>query len=189
MPKLWSFDDCGCADESRDTDRWSLDVGKDDEWTWLLFKGQRLDHWVEPTLAAEYDGPLEDMPWVGFAHVVSTRFKDYLDAEYPGHAQFLPVHITRRGKPMKIPQYWAVNWLHLIDCIDHEQSIYRVNYYEGIKKLSMDRLVVDLRKVPEHVKIWRVLDYDVCIARDEVREKLYQTDFVGFQFYPANASA
>lgn len=188
MTPIWYFDNCGCADESRDADRWSLSVEKDENWTWSLRKGLLVNQWAEPVLSAGEDGPLEDMPWVGFAHVVSTRFREFLEAEYPGHAQYLPVHITRYGKPMKIPQYWAVNWLNLIECIDHERSDYKVNYYGGIKKLSMNKLVVDLKKVPEHVKVWRVLDYSVCIARDEVRTRLYQTDFVGFQFYPANAS-
>ena len=188
MTRLWQLSDSGCVDPDRETTRWGVSAGKTFEWTWLLNNGQPIDQWNTPSMAAESDGPLEDMPWVGFAHVVSTRFREFLEAEYPGHAQYLPVHITRHGKPMKIPQYWAVNWLHLIDCIDHERSDYKVNYYDGIKKLSMNKLVVDLKKVPEHVKIWRVLEYSICIARDEVRTRLYQTDFVGFQFYPANAS-
>ncbi|HLP83801.1 MAG TPA: DUF1629 domain-containing protein [Phycisphaerales bacterium] len=80
------------------------------------------------------DGP-DDMEDVllqissGNYHFVNNRVRDVVESICPGHAQFLPISLRRKGKPRwQAPgPYWLMHWLRLVDCFDREKS-------DGVRK-------------------------------------------------------
>lgn len=114
---------------------------------WIASPKEKLVFDIEPFF------PLEDMPWTGSVPLVSERFKNFIEANAPGHAQFFEAELRLPNKPINpsdkkymLPKgkrlykklypngfdpevlrptqpYYVVNWLHSVDCIDVERSL------------------------------------------------------------------
>lgn len=113
---------------------------------WVAAPKEKVVFDIEPFF------PLEDMPWTGSVPLVSDRFKKFIEAEAPDHAQFFEAELVLPTKPIDpsdkkymLPKakrlykklypngfdpevlrpmqpYYIVNWLHSVDCIDLERT-------------------------------------------------------------------
>jgi hypothetical protein len=125
-------------DDSGGTGRLSIESVGDDAWLESLKEGRRVGR-TRRTPRFKVVPPLrrvEDMPWCGAAHVVSSWFRRFLQREAPGHAQFFRAEVTGPKRLLSMlaaaePYYYVVNWLHLIDCIDLRKSEYDVEEEPG----------------------------------------------------------
>lgn len=137
---------------------------------------------VEPPL------PLEDMPWSFEVHVVSERLRAWFEREAPDHAQYIECSFYGPKKLIPKTPYYLVNWLHLVDCIDMKKSEYEVlppSKRGGEPEYDFDHFVVDPKKVPKDVLIFRPKLYETVVAIDtRLADKLKASEFTGPQFYP-----
>jgi len=167
---------------------------------------------ARPVVEIEPPFPLEDMPWSFIVPIVSQRFKEFLETEAPGHAEFFEVELVgpkpfdpdslkhmlpkgrRRFKAM-FPNgfdpealrprqpYYVVNWLHALDCIDRERSIR--DSAPDDPDITFEVIEIDPRRVPEDVLIFRPVLFMVTTYIDtRLAKKILDAGFTGPQFYP-----
>lgn len=175
----------GRADEGDAEERWSGTLRLDHLVESSMTDGKILEEWTTTRLEMDSKGPAEDMPWAGrYCHIVSTRLRDLIEKHAPHHAQFLPLRTTYKGEELPGSRYWAVVWLHVIDCFDRGRSKFHEVKRPRDTILSFDRLVIDTAAVPEHVLVCRV-KYDVVttIIRKELRKILDANKITGCQYY------
>jgi hypothetical protein len=140
-------------------------------------------------LVIEAEGSFDDMPWTGqclFAG--SDRLREVVERDFPGHAQFLPTSIRYEdGRPFTAVRYWAINWLHEVDCIDWKRSRYsRVegSEYRNGGFWRFDQVVVDPDKVPERIHVFRLKEFEeMLIITERGRRLLEASGVTGCQYY------
>jgi hypothetical protein len=124
----------------------------------------------------------EDMPWCGILQVVSAKLRDLIEKEFPGHAQFVPLRVTGKSSDL---EFFAVNWLHVVDCIDLAKSevLSSETNAQGDVEYDFDRIVIDSKRVPESVFVYRLRHMEVTVMCDTlVRDAFRKHKITGPQF-------
>jgi hypothetical protein len=149
----------------------------------LLFQGQRIKTSSRPPLVEiTSQVPLEDMPWDHGLPIVSTRLRDLLEQEAPGHAQFIQVRLGGPEWLLPTNHYFIVNWLNLIDCIDRRKSEYEGE--PGTNEFVPVRIVINYGAIPQAVKIFRLKHMASTVLIDEkVATVIKASGISGPQFY------
>lgn len=190
--RYWDLSDLGEAHEPEEPGyRWQVDSTLDNTQEWRLQEGQSIDDWPERVeMKCHTPGPAEDMPCCGcVGHLMSDRLRRLIEARAPDHAQYLPVVMMYKDKPLDIGPYWMANWLHVIDCIDEEKSDIRPSKYPDLPPNTVN-LVVDPRRVPEDVLICRTkTDSLMVLIRDDLKREIQEAGMTGCQFYRVDHSA
>jgi hypothetical protein len=160
--------------------RWIVKPPWDFKFEWKLQNGGILETWEEVAVQGRQAELLDDMPWsLDSNFFVSDRFREFLEAEVPGHAQFLPVRMEGPGVDEAHRRYWAVNWLHLLDCIDLPRSM-----DEGTAGPWMPTVVIDPARIPPDILVGRLKHRLVTtIIRGDLVKKIKKAKFTGPQFY------
>lgn len=118
------------------------------------------------------------MPSVSHGHtIISNRFRQLLEAEAPGAAQYLPITIEGPDSDKIGQPYWAVNWLRVFECLDKEHSV--TDVHEGVERIMFP--CVDPRKVPDDGVLGLLGGYTVIVLiRDDLRKKIKAAEMTGF---------
>jgi len=99
------------------------------------------------------------------------------------HAQFLPVTLEGLGVDEVHREYWLVNWLKRLDCLDESRSM---NEYESGMVYS-GWTVVDPRLFPPNVLVGRLNSkgdhYSQTVIRGDLLAKLIQGKLPGPQIH------
>lgn len=150
--------------------------------TWDFMKCKRIRTWRRPTYRGQATKVFEDFPWtVDGMHLVSKALKSFFEEEAPGHAQFLPVTMKGPGVGRTHRNYWLVNWLKRLDCLDESRSL---NHYD-FGPVYAEWTVLDPGRFPPDVLIGR-LDtkgdhYPQTLIREDLATKLVRAKFTGPQ--------
>jgi hypothetical protein len=186
--RLWNLSNAGDAQGvGRDPLMLAPSLSPKESWRFCL--GREIRDIARILFLVEALGSHDDMPWtVSCVFAASNRLKAVLELELPSHAQFIPAQVQEKaGDAFMGDEYWALNWLHIIECMDPERSQYELvedpNEPSG-SRYSFDRLVVDPRKVPDNIHIFRVREFCTkLIVTDTGRSILEDAGITGCQFY------
>jgi hypothetical protein len=184
VTELLEFSDSGGEEDTRSIVFDDIDV----ETSAALVEGKPITHWNAGVRVRQRSkGTLEDVPWSmpGGAPIVSDRVRAVFEREAPGQVQFVPLAITRRGKPIDGPQYWIMNLLHVVDCFDRKRSGYSTEVEDGVLKyfFEFNGLVLNCGRVPSHVKVFRVEHFEeTMVMRAEPRQALDADAITGMQY-------
>lgn len=149
--------------------------------------------WPDDVAADSYDDfPIEDLPLAVEAPMVSQRTRELIERVAPGCAQFLPVTMTHRGKPMRIGRYWVMNMVKPVDCLDPELGTTTPVPERIAKHMPADsvQLVYERTRflrsvVPADAALFRMRkQYITVVARDDVREAFESHGITGVKFKP-----
>jgi len=128
-------------------------------------------------------GPIEDMPW-GFAsqqHVVSDRFKSFLEEHAPGQVHFSPITILYRRKRCTSTRYWVTHWTHEVECHDEHRTLFN-DFKRADGSRSIFHLAVDLRRVPSNVLVFCPKWHKSVLIRRSLMLAIEASGMTGQQF-------
>lgn len=147
-----------------------------------LETGSKLRYTKYPVVGRADRRLLEDCPWVDSeVAVVSTRFKDIIESAAPGQCQFIPIDIMYNELPVD-NDYWVLNLLNVIDCIDKHRSIEFRRSNDQMDE-SYYFPVVNPEKVPTEISIFRVkLSEANIMVRSKLRDTIRRARVSGVQF-------
>lgn len=165
--------------------RWWIE-NRDYEWLrtmeWLLLRGVPLKsrEWPSPAPIYTYTKcrRIEDMPMTSASiDIVSDRLREIWEREAPGAVQFWPVRVEPVGCEPVTGQYWAVNWLAVVDCLAPE------SFDEDERGRFVQFCIVDRKRIPSDVKIGVVRGYEVQrFIRSDLKRKMIAEGIIGPQY-------
>lgn len=160
--------------------RWVIEPPWDFEFEWTLHNGVPVRDWQEVTVKCRKTTVFADAPFsLDSNFFVSDRLREFLEAEAPGHAQYLPVRMEGPGVGEAQRRYWVVNWLHLLDCLEGPTSAEIRASGTGLRMV-----VIDAERIPPNVLVGRLKDRRVTtIVRSDLVRKIKKAKFTGPQFY------
>lgn len=148
----------------------------------------RPNQWPdEVVIDATSDGPLEDMPWTSWFHVVSDRLKEFLSSELLGVVQFLPLQIHFKQRPVSDRPFWVANWLQVVDCVDVERSVWGKRPIEEPSLGVVPHITLPFIRrssIPASATVFRVAMHEsYVLITDAFKQSLCREGFTGLQFY------
>jgi hypothetical protein len=103
--------------------------------------------------------------------VVSAKAKDFFAGESAGKIEFLPIKIINHKGRVASDSYFVVNPLDIVDCIDKDASVVKMNPINKQIK-GCKQLVLKADAIPPELKIFRLKDWpDVVVIRRELAVK------------------
>ncbi len=142
-----------------------------------------------PVATASRSKSIEDFPFNVGGDIVqlSQRAKEVLEAEAPGQCEYIEQYVGPPPHEDHGPiagcidyKMYVLNILNLVDCIDREKSDWR-----GPNGTYVN-IVMDVSKVPDHLKIFRVLDHEFAVyIRDPLYRAMKFAKLTGFTVVPA----
>lgn len=112
--------------------------------------------------------------------VVSGRVKGFVETLDLEDVEFLPVRIINHKGRLASDDYWIVNPLTVVDCIDTDASDIEWNKIEPDRISFCDELVLRDDEIPEELRIFRPKHLeDVVLVHEEVGEALAAEGFPG----------
>ena len=115
--------------------------------------------------------------------VISNRIKQLLLSEIVSKVEFLPVSIRNHKGRIASKDYFIMNPLDVVSCIDLDKSFVRWNHIKNDLINSCNQLVLNEDIIPESCKVFRpkFLPTEILIS-DELVEKLKNANFTGLNF-------
>ena len=185
----------GRTDETESGLLWYLSTGLSDRVEWDLRAGRYIED-LDPNTTAFYDDKVEhtDFPFTdNDLPVYSPRLKALMEKLKVEGIQFLPLRIRHRPSGAEAQGYHIANYLHAIDCLDREHSIYEIWTKDNLlfweKRPSMLGTLRDLRKaVLDSTKIgndrlFRLEEWEMMVlVREDVKEAIEEARITGCRF-------
>jgi hypothetical protein len=112
--------------------------------------------------------------------IFSNRFVEFLDKAGIDNIQYyeLEIEITQTGE--RYADYMVANLLDVVDCIDKEKSEL---IYEDGEIDEVDKLVLDPRRIPANLHIFRLAGLlPLVIVSDDFKKTIESYGFTGFVF-------
>jgi hypothetical protein len=157
---------------------------------WLLAKGVALaNNWPsDATFSMSPDYPtdmkLSDQVFGGSYRVVSIRLKEALSSiDESSNIEFLPVSILNHKGRLASKDYFIMNPLDSIDCINQDESGVIWNKIDTSMISSCEKLVLKEDAIPEGSVMFRekFMRNTILIRRD-IADKLLSTEMSGLFF-------
>jgi hypothetical protein len=148
----------------------------------------RLEGWpagVECRMDSEYpkDIELSDNLYGAGVPTVSAKLKEYLIAEEVDNVEFLPVTILNHKERVASRDYFIMNPLSIIECIDLQKSTVKWNRIDKELISSCKQLVLDDKAIPDNCKIFRAKCLPIrIIVRGHFVKALGTVGFKGLCF-------
>jgi hypothetical protein len=120
--------------------------------------------------------------------VVSQRLRDFMTDYGVANVEYLPVQIINHKKKLASKDYFILNPLSVVDCIDVdasevEWSVVRTDFIEACERLEIEDSLV-----PDDVHVFRPKHLEAYVfARAELVEAFKAAGFEGLVFTPAEA--
>lgn len=174
-----------------DDSRWHLQLANtfpngEELDVWAFRKGVRYSGLQPVPLMVQREGKHVDyVPTAFGSEIVSKRMANIIDETAPDEVQRIPTVIPAEGS------WELINPLHVIDCIDHDQS--DIQYYPpehprlaGNPRMVV-RLVIDRNRTSGHdlfmPKGWRV----ATIVSERLKMALQEAGVSGIDYWPVSA--
>jgi Immunity protein family (Imm11) len=160
-----------------------------------LMAGRYTENW-DPDTIALYDDEVEytDFPFTNNdLPVYSPRLKALVERLGVEGIQYLPLRIRHRHSDKEVQGYYLVNYLHVIDCLDRERSIYQIWTKDNLlfweKRPQMlgtfrdvQKAVLDPTKVG-NFRIFRLWGWEMMvIVRADVKQAIGKANLTGCRF-------
>jgi hypothetical protein len=121
--------------------------------------------------------------------LVSSRLAQALQARNIAKLEYLPVAIVDHKGKVASKDYFVLNPLELVDCIDRKQSIYKESKVKPGEISFCDKLVLDEARIPGDRKLFRLKGYaQMAILASEVAGALSPDDFIGLRWLPVGGN-
>jgi hypothetical protein len=157
--------------------------------SWQLERGiSRAEDWEPSTFCRMNDRFPKDieladnMSATGLI-VVSNEIKELLTAADVGDVEFLPLTIRNHKDKVAAENYWIVNPLSVVDCIDADAS---AAVFSPLKKdliTNCARLVLKSDNIPEDRKVFRPQFMPtIILVRADIATDLETAGFSGLSF-------
>ncbi|GAA4278314.1 imm11 family protein [Aquimarina mytili] len=117
--------------------------------------------------------------------VVSDKLKSFLEKKIDSkHIEFLPVTLIDQQKRNIPGEYYLINALRVVDCIDIEASGVVWNPLEPSEIMHYEKgLELQESKIPENLKLFRLKKHSsTIIVRSDLVTEIEQTGFSGLYF-------
>lgn len=121
---------------------------------------------------------------VGCTHVViSVRVKNVLEEAGASNIEFLPLQIINHKGRIASPDYFILNPLESIDCIDMAASGAKMNPLDPGTMYGVAQLVLREDAVPPKTLVFRTKSWTgVILIRRELAAKLLEAGLTGLRF-------
>lgn len=144
-----------------------------------LLNAKAIESWPDNVVARIDNRAVdEDVPWMSsFVFVASDRFREAVEAQAYGQAQFLPVHSRLVKKSRTKTRFWVVNWLESVSCMT-------------VREVSLRRTITKEyefhpEKIPQNISVFRPREkMEIVLVRSSFRDHLKSNNITGCQFYP-----
>jgi len=117
--------------------------------------------------------------------VVSKSLKEFLESKITDPVEYLPVTIFNHKNRIASKEYYIINPLKVIDCIDQEESEIEWNELDDQSIDDCDELVFNDDEIPDDTMIFRPkhLTWAVFIA-ESLADEMENQKFTGSIFIP-----
>ena len=113
----------------------------------------------------------------------STRLKDFLSARDIPELEFLPVRIVDHKGRSASEDYFVVHPTAPIDCLDRENSAYKMSSVDPNSFRKITRLVLDESRIPEDRQIFNMACYwDLTFVRRDLAQAIAAQGFSGIRW-------
>ena len=113
--------------------------------------------------------------------VISNRLKCFLEKNNVYDIEFLPVRIRDNKRKQLAADYYVMNPVGVIECINIESSQVKRNSIDMIS--SCKRLVLDEHAIPSDIQIFRPKHLsDMILIRKKLAIKILESEFTGLSF-------
>ncbi|WP_141589655.1 DUF1629 domain-containing protein [Myxococcus sp. AB056] len=153
---------------------------------YLLTEGIRCEEWFPKglvfDLSKEGGSTLTDSIPNSFAmRVVSEKLKGILEEETPaGSIEYLPIRLRTPRKKVLTTPYYIANVLGTVACMDAKKSDFSMNAILKNQVLHFRRLVLNEKKIPKDVKIFRLAEQTrLILVRGDLGQRLVDEDCLG----------
>jgi hypothetical protein len=117
--------------------------------------------------------------------VVSKRLKEHVEAAGTTAVEFLPVALVNHKGRVASRDYFIINPLHVVDCIDREQSKIEWNGIDPEAICSCFGLVLLADQIDESIRLFRLKHMPkVVMVREDLADSLMRAGFTGLRFVP-----
>ena len=119
--------------------------------------------------------------------VVSARLADALRAHKIAKLEYLPVKIIDHKGKVASKDYFILNPLDLVDCINRKKSKFRSSliFPENIEKF--EKFVIDESRIPEDRPIFRLKGFSyMALASKSLVDALTKGQFTGLEWLPVS---
>lgn len=149
----------------------------------------RLDGWpadvsasMEPMFPKDI-GLADALYGTGFL-VVSGAVRRFLEAGDVGKAEFLPMKIINHKGRVASEDYYVLNPLELVDCIDREASAVEYDFLDESMIRCCAHLVIRQDAVPAGLSLFRLAFWpDRIVVRRGLAERMNAAGLTGLLFY------
>jgi hypothetical protein len=112
--------------------------------------------------------------------VVSAKLTDALRARNVNKLEYLPVSIIDHKGKAASKDYFILNPLELVDCIDRQKSVFRESRVKPGRIAKFEKLVIDEASIPADRQLFRMKDYpNVGVASKTLADELTREKFTG----------
>ena len=115
--------------------------------------------------------------------VVSARVRQLLESEPVRSVEFLPLQIINHKDEVVATDYFVLNPLEIVDCIDLAASEGKENPLDPGTLYGVARLVLRDEAVPQTLSVFRTKHWtDVSLIRRELAERMTKAGLTGLYF-------
>ena len=116
--------------------------------------------------------------------IVSDDVKQVLEQEGVQNIEYLPVSIYDQKKRLASSEYFILNVLGTVDCLDYEKSEYERSLVNPARIQHFDKVEIHEDKVPEDIKIFRLKDRPAMIfIRSDLLKAFKKNKLSGFETF------
>jgi hypothetical protein len=121
--------------------------------------------------------------------VVSAKLAAVLRARPVAKMEYLPVSIIDHKGKVASKDYFILNPLELVDCIDRKKSKFREDDMVPGDIEKIFNLVLDEKRIPKDRGVFRVKGFaEMTLASRDLADELTAAKFVGLRWVPAKGN-
>ena len=118
-----------------------------------------------------------------FMIVASSRLTRVVQQMVPSHVEYLPISIINHKNKIASRDYRIIHPIEPVNCLDLKQCKPEWDDLDEEAIESIERLVLDETKIPEHRWLFRPRAfYDVILVRRELAERIESENFTGVRW-------
>jgi hypothetical protein len=110
-----------------------------------------------------------------------------LRAHKVDHIEYLPVSIIDHQGNVLSNEYFILNPLQLVDCIDREQSKFTASRIQPDEISRLDKLVIRESAVPKDQQLFRMQGFgNIALVAKPLADSLAKGNFTGLTWQPVD---
>ncbi|WP_163993630.1 imm11 family protein [Pyxidicoccus caerfyrddinensis] len=133
----------------------------------------------------KYVALADNLSNLGRSLVVSRKLKEFVEARKPRDVEFLRVSLFDHKQKLASDEYFIINPIRVVDCIDKDKSRYKWNNIDPEKMSSCSKMVLKPEALDPELLMFRPrhVEYYVLV-HPELAKALEDEGFTGLRFTP-----